>query len=184
MRVANLAPIAWPTPPRGYGPWEQVVATLTDALVDLGVQVTPLCHRDSATRAELRSVVAHGYEADATYDVKVYEALHIARVFEEAGEYGLIHNHFDFLPLTWSRLCPSRIRRRCPTSASDLSERPGPAGRVGAKVLPATNPAITALVSDRRAPRRDCGLTGGRLCRSPRQRGQCRRDVDGRRRRS
>jgi glycosyltransferase involved in cell wall biosynthesis len=99
-----LAPIAWSSPPRGYGPWEQVVATLTDALVDLGVHVTLYATGDSATRAELRSVVAHGYQEDDSYDVKVYEALHIARVFEEADEHDLIHNHFDFLPLAWSRL--------------------------------------------------------------------------------
>jgi glycosyltransferase involved in cell wall biosynthesis len=103
-RVAMLAPIAWSTPPRGYGPWEQVVATLTDALVDLGTHVTLYATGDSTTNAELRSVVAHGYEEDTSYDVKVYEALHIARVFEEAAEHDIVHNHFDFLPLAWSRL--------------------------------------------------------------------------------
>lgn len=103
-RVAMLAPIAWPTPPRGYGPWEQVVATLTDALIDLGVEVTLYATGDSATRAEVRSVVAHGYEEDPSYDVKVHEALHIAKVFEEADDHDVIHNHFDFLPLAWSRL--------------------------------------------------------------------------------
>jgi glycosyltransferase involved in cell wall biosynthesis len=104
MKIAMLAPIAWPTPPRGYGPWEQVVATLTEGLVDLGVDVTLYATGDSRTRAELRSVVARGYEEDRSYDVKVWEALHIARVFEEAGSHDLIHNHFDFLPLAWSRL--------------------------------------------------------------------------------
>jgi hypothetical protein len=36
MRLAMLAPIAWRTPPRHYGPWGQVVANLTDGLVQLG----------------------------------------------------------------------------------------------------------------------------------------------------
>ncbi len=103
-----LAPIAWRTPPRHYGPWEQVVATLTDALVERGVEVTLFATGDSATRAELVSVVEHGYEVDHGYDVKVYEALHIAGCFElaAAGRFDLIHNHFDFLPLAWSRLVP------------------------------------------------------------------------------
>jgi len=104
-----LAPIAWPTPPRGYGPWEQVVATLTNALVDLGIHVSLYATGDSRTRAELRWVAAHGYEEDASYDVKVYEALHIARVFEEASEHDVIHNHFDFLPLAWSRLVDTPV---------------------------------------------------------------------------
>ena len=93
-RVAMLAPIAWPTPPRGYGPWEQVVATLTDALVDLGVDVTLYATGNSGTRRRCGWVAPDGYEQDPSYDVKVYEALHIARVFEEAGEYDLVHNHF------------------------------------------------------------------------------------------
>jgi glycosyltransferase involved in cell wall biosynthesis len=109
MRVAMLAPIAWPTPPRGYGPWEQVVATLTDALVALGVEVTLYATGDSNTRAELRSVVAHGYEEDHSYDIKVHEALHIARAFEEASEHDLLHNHFDFLPLAWSRVVDTPV---------------------------------------------------------------------------
>lgn len=108
-RVAMLAPIAWSTPPTGYGPWEQVVATLTDALVDAGADVTLYATADSATKAELRSVVAHGYEEDDTYDVKVYEALHIARVFEAAAEFDIIHNHFDFLPLAWSRVTSTPV---------------------------------------------------------------------------
>jgi glycosyltransferase involved in cell wall biosynthesis len=106
VQIAMLAPIAWRTPPLHYGPWEQVVATLTDALVERGVDVTLFATGDSATRARLVSVVAHGYEIDASYDVKVHETLHIATCFEHAaaGRFDLIHNHFDFLPLAWSRL--------------------------------------------------------------------------------
>jgi glycosyltransferase involved in cell wall biosynthesis len=106
-----LAPIAWRTPPRVYGPWEQVVATLCDALVERGVEVTLFATGDSATRAELVNVVAYGYEVDHSYDVKVYEALHIAACFELAagGRFDLIHNHFDFLPLAWSRLVPTPV---------------------------------------------------------------------------
>jgi glycosyltransferase involved in cell wall biosynthesis len=37
-------------------------------------------------------------------DAKVWEALHISAVFERAGEFDLIHNSFDFLPLTYSGL--------------------------------------------------------------------------------
>ena len=36
MRIAMLAPINWPLPPDGYGPWELVASNLTEALVALG----------------------------------------------------------------------------------------------------------------------------------------------------
>jgi hypothetical protein len=112
VRVAMLAPIAWRTPPCDYGPWEQVVATLTDALVERGVEVTLFATGDSATRAELVSVVAHGYEVDHSYDVKVHEALHIASCFElaAAGRFDLIHNHFDCTTLSSWPASPSCSR--------------------------------------------------------------------------
>lgn len=104
MRVAMLSPIAWRTPPRRYGPWEQVVSLLTEELVKRGVDVTLFATGDSITNARLQSVCLHAWEEDAAVQPKVWECLHIAQVFEQAAAFDLIHNHFDFLPLTYSRL--------------------------------------------------------------------------------
>ena len=109
MRIAMLSPIAWRTPPRDYGPWEQVVSLLTEGLVKRGIDVTLFATADSLTTATLRAVVAHGYEEDRGLEAKVVECLHIAEVFEHADEFDLIHNHFDFLPLTWSRLTTTPV---------------------------------------------------------------------------
>lgn len=46
----------------------------------------------------------HGWSEDATVVPKVAECLHIASVFERADEFDIIHNGFDFLPLTYSAL--------------------------------------------------------------------------------
>jgi len=99
-----LAPISWRVPPRQYGPWEQVVSTLTEGLVSRGVDVTLFATAESLTSAHLVSVAATGYSEDPAMNAKVYEALHIAAAFERAPEFDLIHNHFDFLPVTYSRL--------------------------------------------------------------------------------
>jgi hypothetical protein len=64
LRIAMLSPIAWRTPPEHYGPWEQVVSTLTEGLVAAGHQVTLYATGDSITGADLVSVVARGYEPD------------------------------------------------------------------------------------------------------------------------
>lgn len=99
-----LSPIAWRTPPRHYGPWENVVSLLTEGLVDRGLDVTLFATGDSLTKARLQSVCPAGYEEDRSLNPKVYECLHISALFEQGNEFDLIHNHFDFLPLTYSRM--------------------------------------------------------------------------------
>ncbi len=109
MKLAMLAPIAWRTPPRHYGPWEQVVSLLTEGLVRRGVDVTLFATADSVTSARLAAVCPRGYEEDPELDAKVWECLHVSEVFERAHEFDLIHNHFDFLPLTYSALVSTPV---------------------------------------------------------------------------
>jgi glycosyltransferase involved in cell wall biosynthesis len=104
LQLAILSPIAWRTPPRHYGPWERVVSLLTEGLVARDVDVTLFATADSETGARLHAVCPKGYEEVAELNAKVWECLHITEVFENASRFDLIHNHFDFLPLTYSRL--------------------------------------------------------------------------------
>ena len=99
-----LAPISWRVPPRHYGPWELVVSLLTEGLVERGVDVTLFATADSVTSARLDAVCPRPLMEDPTLDAKVWEALHLANAFEHAGALDLLHNHYDFLPLTYSRL--------------------------------------------------------------------------------
>jgi glycosyltransferase involved in cell wall biosynthesis len=68
------------------------------------MEVTLSATGDSLTSAALDPVVFEGYEEDKSQDAKVIECLHISNLMEKAGQFDLIHNHFDFLPLTYSRL--------------------------------------------------------------------------------
>ncbi len=104
MRLAMLAPISWRTPPRHYGPWELVTSLLTEALVARGVDVTLFATLDSITAGKLAGVVPAPYSEDPSIDPKVWEALHVAHLFEHASEFDLIHNQADFIPLVFSRL--------------------------------------------------------------------------------
>lgn len=104
MRVAMLSSISWRTPPRAYGPWELVTSLLTEALVARGVDVTLFATLDSLTAAKLDGVAPTGYSEDESLNAKVGEAMHIARLFERAADFDLIHNQADFMPLTYSGL--------------------------------------------------------------------------------
>jgi glycosyltransferase involved in cell wall biosynthesis len=104
-----LAPISWRVPPRHYGPWELFASLLTEGLVTRGHEVTLFASGDSETSARLSSVVASGWSEDPAIDPKVAECLHISAVFERAADFDIIHNSFDFLPLTYSRLVTTPV---------------------------------------------------------------------------
>jgi glycosyltransferase involved in cell wall biosynthesis len=104
LRVGVLAPISWRTPPRHYGPWELFASLLAEGLVAAGHDVTLFATADSITAADLSATSPTGWSEDPTIEPKVAECLHIASVFERADEFDLIHNGFDFLPLTYSEL--------------------------------------------------------------------------------
>ena len=104
-RIAILSPVAWRTPPRQYGAWETVASNITEGLVRRGWKdVTLFATADSITEAKLHAVIDKGYEEDENADRKVVEILHISEIMERADEFDLIHNSFDFIPLTFSRL--------------------------------------------------------------------------------
>jgi glycosyltransferase involved in cell wall biosynthesis len=108
-RVAILSPIAWRTPPRQYGAWETVASNVTEGLIARGWDVTLFASGDSVTRAHLHAVLDKGYEEDSTVDSKVAEYLHISEVFEHAAEFDLIHSHYDFMPLSYTRLIKTPV---------------------------------------------------------------------------
>ena len=102
MKIAMLSPLSWRTPPRHYGPWENVVSLLTEQLVSMGIEVTLFASGDSLTSGKLAWVCERPYSEDPGIDPKVWECLHIAELFGCADEFDLIHNQFDFLPLSYS----------------------------------------------------------------------------------
>lgn len=96
MKIAMLAPIAWRTPPRHYGPWELVTSLLTEALVARGVDVTLFATLDSQTAGTLDGIVPAPYSEDPSIDAKVWEYRHLAHVFGQADRFDIIHNQADF----------------------------------------------------------------------------------------
>jgi glycosyltransferase involved in cell wall biosynthesis len=107
MRVAILAPISRPTPPSGYGPWEQVASNVAEGMAARGLDVTLFATRNSVTAGRLRSVTPVGIDEDPGLNGEVLTALHIASLFEHADEFDLIHSHLDWKPLTYALPTPS-----------------------------------------------------------------------------
>ena len=109
MKIAILSPVAWRTPPRMYGPWEQVASNIAEGLIEKGIDVTLFATGDSYTKGKLEYICEEPYCENNNLDPKVWECLHISHIMEQADKFDLIHNNFDFLPLTYSRLIKTPI---------------------------------------------------------------------------
>jgi glycosyltransferase involved in cell wall biosynthesis len=102
LRLAVLGSISWPTPPPGYGPWEQIAYNIADGMQRRGLDVTLFATGNSHFSGKIASVIPVGLEEDRAQNDAVYSALHIGSLFERAHDFDLIHNNFDWKPLTYA----------------------------------------------------------------------------------
>jgi glycosyltransferase involved in cell wall biosynthesis len=97
MRIAQIAPLTEAVPPKLYGGTERVVAYLTDALVELGHEVTLFASGDSLTKAKLVPIWPHALRLDATIkDHFVPLFMQLETVARRAQEFDVIHSHLDY----------------------------------------------------------------------------------------
>jgi glycosyltransferase involved in cell wall biosynthesis len=99
MRIAQVAPLYEAVPPKLYGGTERVVAYLTDALVELGHEVTLFASGDSLTTATLAPGRDQAIRLDAA-PLKSDLAAHMSMLWDvrrRAGEFDLIHFHTDMI---------------------------------------------------------------------------------------
>jgi glycosyltransferase involved in cell wall biosynthesis len=97
MRIAQVAPLIEAVPPKLYGGTERVVAYLTDALVELGHDVTLFASGDSQTKGKLVSIWPRALRLDPTvkdYFAPIFMELEI--VARRAHEFDIIHSHLDY----------------------------------------------------------------------------------------
>jgi glycosyltransferase involved in cell wall biosynthesis len=102
IKIGIISPISWRTPPRKYGPWEQVASNIAEGMIRYGHDVTLFATGDSATKGKLVSVCPRPVEEDKSLDSEVYKFLHLSKVFEYADSFDIIHNQFDYYPLVFS----------------------------------------------------------------------------------
>ncbi len=99
MRIAQVPPLYEAVPPRFYGGTERVVAHLTDALVELGHDVTLFASAEAQTKAELVKVRDQAIRLDPAL-LKSDLAAHMSMLWDvrrRAHEFDVIHFHTDML---------------------------------------------------------------------------------------
>ncbi|MDO8436490.1 MAG: glycosyltransferase family 4 protein [bacterium] len=109
LRIAQLAPLLIPIPPRTYGGIEFILSELTEELVRRGYDITLFASGDSRTSARLIPIIEKAIWLD--HELKNPHApvmRMIKAVFDRFYEFDLIHNHFNFFmfPLSLLLDCP------------------------------------------------------------------------------
>jgi hypothetical protein len=131
MRIAQVAPLTESVPPKTYGGTERIVSYLTDALVDLGHEVTLYASGDSVTRATLKACHPCALRADAKQPgPDMPHQRMMRRVLNDADAYDVIHFHVGwfefplFAPLAHKCLTTLHGRLDVPSAQERLSQYP------------------------------------------------------------
>src|SRR5262245_12599119 len=104
MRILQVAPLYERVPPVTYGGTERVVSYLTDALVDLGHDVTLIASGDSITRATLVAASPRSLRLDEhCHDSLSHHLRALGLVATRADEFDIIHFHTGFLQMPLAR---------------------------------------------------------------------------------
>ncbi len=110
MRIAQVAPLYEPVPPRLYGGTERVVSWLTEELVRRGHTVTLFASGDSRTRARLVAATPRALRLDPSGpDAVAAHVVELSQVFAQADAFDLIHCHVDYLAFPFGRLVRTPI---------------------------------------------------------------------------
>lgn len=99
MKIAQIAPLCEAVPPVAYGGTERVVAYLTDALLELGCDVTLFASAGSGTGAHVVPMRDRAIRLD-TRGLACETAAHLSmlkRIRERVHEFDLLHFHLEHL---------------------------------------------------------------------------------------
>ena len=110
MKIAQITPLYEAVPPKLYGGTERVVAHLTDALVDLGHDVTLFASADAETRARLVPVRDQAIRLDPAplkSDLAAHMTL-LAEVLKRVDDFDVIHFHTDMIHFPFFSRCADK----------------------------------------------------------------------------
>lgn len=94
--IAQVSPLWYPVPPKGYGGTEAIVSRLTEGLVKRGHQVTLFASGDSKTKGKLVSIINKNlYSLKVQWLYDSYNILNLIEAFSRAKEFDIIHTHID-----------------------------------------------------------------------------------------
>jgi glycosyltransferase involved in cell wall biosynthesis len=144
VRIAQIAPLAEAVPPKLYGGTERVIWWLSEALVELGHDVTLYASADSETSAKLVPCAEQGLRLAGIDNHLAYTIAMIDRVLAEADRYDVLHFHVDFVHFPLFR----KLADRCFTTLHGRLDLPD--FRPGFEAFPEMQ--LVSISDDQRIP--------------------------------
>jgi len=126
MKIAQVTPLYEAVPPKLYGGTERVVAHLTDALVELGHDVTLFASADAETLARLVPVRDQAIRLDPAplkSDLAAHMTL-LSEVLKRADDFDVIHFHTDMIHFPMFSRCADKTLTTL-HGRLDLKDLPG-----------------------------------------------------------
>lgn len=102
MRIAQIAPLQLAVPPRNYGGTERCIFNITEALVELGHDVTLFATGDSKTSAHLVPMRDNPIRFNPRIDANALHVAMLRKIYQEAHRFDVIHSHLDYLTLPFA----------------------------------------------------------------------------------
>lgn len=110
LKICQVAPLWFPIPPEKYGGIEWIVYNLCEELTKRGHDVTLFASEDSKVPCRLVSVSPSSLiKTKISWRDNTYNILNLARAFERAEEFDIIHTHIDL----WDLYFPSLVKTPC-----------------------------------------------------------------------
>ncbi len=109
IKIAQLAPLWIPVPPRTYGGIELMLSLLTEELVVRDYDVTLFASGDSETSAKLIPLTEKAiWLQKSLRSPHAYISVALEKIYNHQKQFDLFHNHFDFFmfPLCLSETVP------------------------------------------------------------------------------
>jgi glycosyltransferase involved in cell wall biosynthesis len=112
MKIAQIAPIVYPIPPKKYGGTERVVYGITEELVKMGHDVTLFASGDSVTSAKLVSVTPKclsDLNSSDPFGSNILSCMHFGLAYKMQEEFDIIHDHMGMLSLPTANLSKTPV---------------------------------------------------------------------------
>ncbi len=104
LKIAQIAPLWFPIPPKKYGGTERIISLLTEELTKRGHQVTLFASGNSKTKAKLVSVTKKGLrEQEIPWHDWFWNNFNHSLAFEREKDFDIFHCHWNILGAFFQR---------------------------------------------------------------------------------